>query len=58
MLFLDAVKGVASGGDKTRLLIKVAAMLPDDEAVRAVYVDVAESIASPGNYRRAMKALK
>ncbi len=58
LLFLDAVKGVASGGDKTRLLIKVAAMLPDDEDVRAAYVDVAESIASPGNYRRAMKALK
>ena len=58
LLFLNAVKGVASGGDKTRLLIKVAAMLPDDEAVRTAYVDVAETIASSGNYRRAMKALK
>ena len=33
-------------------------MLPDDEAVRAAYIDVAETIASSGNYRRAMKALK
>ena len=57
LLFLDAVKGVA-GGDKTRLLIEVAAMLPDDEELREAYVDVAETISSSGNYRRAMKALK
>jgi len=36
----------------------VAAMLPDDEEVRDAYVDVAETISSSGNYRRAMKALK
>ena len=56
--FLDAVKGVASDGNKTRLLIRAAAALPNDDDARAAYVEVAETIASPGSYRRAMKALK
>jgi len=55
--FLEVVGEVQANGEKARLLIAVAGQLPDDEALHAAYLAVAETLSASGDYRRVISAL-
>ena len=55
---LHSVQGIASAGDKSRVLVQVASEdLITTRALRDKYLEAARTISSSGDYRRVMEAL-
>lgn len=57
MKVLDAVSGIGSNGDRSRVLVEFSERCRDDVDLRAAYTRAAESISSRGDRERAMRAI-